>query len=106
MSHDIDKEIKRGMELLVLCQQLQSEKDGIVRPVPGEFDRTKTLDDFAVDIDRAITNMSALRKLMPMTLHLGHLGRKLESEGKLQVDDGDDYSAAALKFVMAEHGLT
>lgn len=105
MSHDYKREINRGMELLVLCQHLQSEKDGIVRPEPGEVDKTKTFDDFAHDIGRAITNMSALHKLIPMMLELGELGRKLESEGKIKVGYGDDYSSAALMFILAEHSL-
>src|SRR3546814_12920492 len=87
-----------GIELLRLCQQLQSEKDGIDRPGLEEFDKTKVHDGFAMDINTAVTNMSALYKLIPMMLQLSALGRKLEAEGKVKVLHGDDYSPIALKF--------
>lgn len=103
---DYRNQIERGVELLVLCQQLQSEKDGVSRPAPGEIDKTKTLDQFARDIGQAVTNMTALHKLMPMMLRLAELGRKLEADGKVKVDYGDDYSLAALDFVCREHGVS
>lgn len=99
------EQIERGVELLTLCQQLQSEKDGVNRPDPFVIDKTKTLDQFAKDIGTAITNMTALHKLFPMMVQLGDLSRKLEQEGKISLMVGDDYSMAALKFVRAEHGL-
>ncbi|ANN80878.1 hypothetical protein [Bordetella flabilis] len=97
--------INRGIELLALCQALQSEKDGVVRPAPSTVDRSKTLDQFAKDIDAATTYMAALHKLIPQMLRLAELGRKLETEGKLKLENGDDYSAAALNFVLQEYGL-
>jgi hypothetical protein len=102
---DIHNEIDRGMKLLALCQRLQSEKDGVDRPEPGVSDKTKVLDQFAVDISRSMTNMSALHKLIPMMLQLGALGRKLHEEGKIEVDCGGDYSTAALNYLLVEHGL-
>lgn len=33
------QQIERGIELLKLCQELQSEKDGIDRPAFGEIDK-------------------------------------------------------------------
>lgn len=98
-------EIERGIELLALCLALQSEKDGIARPAPFAIDPSKTLDQFAKDINTASTNMAALHKLIPQMLRLAELGRQLEKEGKLQVSYVDDYSTAALDLVMAEHGL-
>jgi hypothetical protein len=35
------KRIERGVELLILCQHLQSEKDGVDRPEPGGIDKSK-----------------------------------------------------------------
>lgn len=98
----IDKDIERGVELLTLCQRLQSEKDGIARPNPFEIDKTKTLDQFAQDVNHAITNMTALRQLMPMAAQLADLGRKLEASGQISVDYGDDYSQKALEFFTTE----
>lgn len=43
------EEINRGIELLALCQTLQSEKDGVDRPAPFAIDKSKTLDQFARD---------------------------------------------------------
>ncbi|ODP34983.1 hypothetical protein [Pandoraea sp. ISTKB] len=102
---DHTAQIDRGLELLALCQSLQSEKDGVDRPAPFAIDKSKTLDQFAKDINAACTNMAALRKLIPQMLRLAELGRKLESDGKLDVECGDDYSSAALNFVLREHGL-
>ncbi len=104
MSHDYKTEVQRGMELLELCQELQSARDGIDRPKPGVIDKTKTLDQFARDISAAMTNMSALQKLIPMMLQLGELGRKLEADGKITVEYGDDYSTAALNYICSQHG--
>lgn len=102
---DYTTEINRGIELLELCQALQSEKDGVDRPAPFTVDKSKTLDQFAKDISAASTNMAALHKLIPQMLCLAKLGRKLEASGKLQVEYGDDYSTAALNFVLREHGI-
>jgi len=93
--------IERGIELLKLCQQYQTAFDGIERPEPGVIDKTKTLDAFAMDIDNAVTYISSLNKLIPMSQQLADLGRQLEQQGKLQVDFGDDYSKAALEYFAA-----
>lgn len=90
--------------MLTLCQQLQSEKDGIDRPAPFVIDKTKTLDQFAQDIGQASANMAALRKLIPMTTKLTEIGRALEASGKITVDYDDDYSQKALEFFAAEFG--
>jgi hypothetical protein len=102
---DYTKEIERGLELLALCQTLQNAKDAVDRPVPLQAVKSKTLDQFAKDINMASMNMVALHKLIPQMLRLAELGRKLEADGKLQVDYGEDYSTAALNFVIAEHCL-
>jgi hypothetical protein len=73
------EEVNRGIALLELCQTLQSAKDGVERPALHSIDKTKTLDQFAMDISSAATNMSALYKLIPMMNDLSELGRKLEA---------------------------
>ncbi|HEY0843396.1 hypothetical protein [Methylotenera sp.] len=105
MSIDYKQQIERGIELLKLCQQLQSEKDGVNRPEPFIIDKTKELDQFAQDIGAAIVNISALNKLFPMMLALGELGRKLHAEGKIEVDYGDDFSTSALGYVLGQNDL-
>jgi hypothetical protein len=80
-------------------------KDGIDRPDPGVMDKTKTLDSFAMDVSQAVTNMTALYKLFPQMRQLEALARKLERDGKLRVEMGQDYSGAALDYLLTEHGL-
>ncbi|EGQ8101670.1 hypothetical protein M3919_003899 [Vibrio parahaemolyticus] len=67
---DINQEIDRGIELLWLCQSLQSEKDGVKRPSHFQIDKSKTLDSFAQDISRAVTNMSCHRVTLTLMLRL------------------------------------
>jgi len=98
--------VEKGIELLKLCSQLQTDKDGVNRPEPGVVDKTKTPDQFAKDINESITYMSSLYKLLPMMEQLSKLGRTLESEGKISVDFGEEFDSAALKYVMKEHGIT
>lgn len=99
------KQIERGIELLELCNELQTEKDGVNRPKLFEIDKSKTLDQFAMDISQAATNMSSLHMLFPMMNDLAELGRKLESESKIEVDVGDSLSIAALNYLLTENGL-
>lgn len=87
--------IERGTELLTLCQRLQSEGNGVDRPAPGVFDKTKTLDTFAMDIDATIRHLHALSTLYPMMIALSRLGRKLEAEGKITRGRDEGYSPAS-----------
>ena len=96
---DIKKDIDRGIELLWLCQSLQSEKDGVDRPSHFQIDKSKTLDSFAQDVSRAVTNMSALYKMMPQTERLSAVGRELERKGIIELSGGDSYSEAALAYL-------
>lgn len=104
MMATFEQEVDRGVELLTLCQQLQSEKDGVDRPAPFEINKTKTRDQFAHDIGQAITNMTALRQLVPMVERLADIGRQLEKSGRIAVDSGEDYSQKTLDFFAAEFG--
>ena len=97
--------IDRGVELLKLSQILQSEKDGVDRPLPGVFDRTKTLDQFAIDVDRAVIHMLHLHQLIPMMLELSELGRHLHKRGEIKVAYGDDFSRAALDHFLRIHEI-
>lgn len=98
--------IEKGVVLLKLCQRLQSEKDGVDRPDPGVIDKSKTLDQFAMEIMESITYMTALYKFIPMSLQLAELGRLLEEQGKIKPDYGDDYSRLALDYVLSQYELT
>lgn len=95
--------IERGIELLTLCQQLQSEKDGVDRPAPGVIDKTKTPDSFAQDIMESISYLSALYRLIPLSQELEDLGRMWEREGKINVKFGDSYAEAALAYLRTQY---
>lgn len=99
------QQVDRGIELLELCQKLQSEKDGVDRPALHSFDKSKTLDDFAMDISAAAANMASLHKLFPMMNDLAALGRKLEANGLISPDVGDDYSRSALNYLLDQYSV-
>ncbi|EGQ9742389.1 hypothetical protein FWP33_07625 [Vibrio parahaemolyticus] len=95
---DIKKEIDKGIDLLWLCQKFQSDKDGIDRPTHFQIDKSKTLDQFAQDVNRSATNMAALYKLFPMEDRLTTLGRELEKKGLIEVGYGECYAESALAY--------
>ncbi|MFY2508836.1 hypothetical protein ACN3E9_11235 [Vibrio pectenicida] len=95
---DIKQEIEKGIDILWLCQKLQSEKDGIERPTHFDLDKSKTLDQFARDVSRSATNMAALYKLFPMENRLSTLGRKLQKKGLIEVGYGESFAEIALAY--------
>ncbi|WP_252011291.1 hypothetical protein [Vibrio sp. SCSIO 43140] len=101
----INSEIRRGIELLWLCQELQSEKDGIERPSHHRMDKAKVLDDFARDISRSVTNMGNLPRLFALEDRLSAIGRQLEMHGLVQVDYGDDYADKAIGYLESKQSL-
>lgn len=106
ISEQLRQELLRGEELLWLCQDLQSEKDGIARPRNVPIDKAKPLDDFAKDIRQSVFNMTSLLQLIPMREKLTALGRKLEAEGSIPSALDTSYSEAALQFILEQHGLS
>ena len=86
---------------LKLCQQLQSEKEGVTRPAPEEYNRDE--DPFADRICQAIGYTRQLQQLLPMAQQLNVLGRELERQGKIQVGIGEDYAQQALAYVVAQY---
>lgn len=87
--------------LLTLCQQLQSEKEGVIRPAPEEYNRDD--DPFADRIRQAIGYTRQLQHLLPMAQQLNVLGVALEQQGKIQVSVGEDYAQQALAYVVAQY---
>lgn len=102
---DHRQEIERGIELLKLCQTLQSEKDGIERPEFGAIDPSKTLDSFARDVQASIVNMAALYKLYPLNETLADIGQRLARSGKMSVAPGESYADAALEYLISLSAL-
>ncbi|WP_259407466.1 hypothetical protein, partial [Klebsiella pneumoniae] len=64
------------VELLTLCQELQSEKDGRERPAPGAYSRDE--DAFAERIRSACGHALLLRRLLPVTTTLSAIGAEME----------------------------
>jgi|AGFS01.1.fsa_nt_gi hypothetical protein len=87
--------------LLTLCQQLQSDKEGVIRPAPEEYNRDD--DPFADRIRLAISYARQLQQLLPMAQQLNVLGMALEQRGKIQVGVGEDYAELALAYVVAQY---
>ena len=98
-------QVMRGIELLELCQKLQSEKDGVDRPYPLSIVKSKKLDQFALDVENAIVWMSSILKLYPQSQKLAALGKELEAQGKIKLEAGDSYSEVALDYLCHQHGV-
>lgn len=94
--------VQKGIELLALCQKLQSNIDGVDRPDLFSVDKSKTLDQFAKDISEAAIYHGMLLKLIPMQERLSEMGRKLESCGQIKVEIGDSYANVALAYFEAQ----
>ncbi|MDW3779719.1 hypothetical protein QWU01_23245 [Kluyvera cryocrescens] len=89
------------VELLSLCQTLQSEKENVTRPAPTEYNRDD--DPFADRIRQAIGYARQLQHLLAMAQQLSALGMELERQGKIRVGVGEDYARQALAYVVAQY---
>ncbi|MBV8042569.1 MAG: hypothetical protein JO226_08005 [Pluralibacter sp.] len=89
------------IELLTLCQQLQSEKDGLKRPVPRRpgVAADEVMDGFAQRILQSCAFAASLDPLLDLQSRLADVGRRLEEQGQLQTDVGDNYALAALTWM-------
>ncbi|MEI2606537.1 hypothetical protein V8O11_22505 [Erwinia aphidicola] len=96
MNHDLvaAREAEEIIELLTLCQQLQSEKDGRERPAPGTYSRDE--DEFADRIRSACGHALQLRRLLPVMTTLSAIGTEMERRGEISVLPGEDYAQKAL----------
>ncbi len=74
------------VELLTLCQELQSEKDGRERPAPGAYSRDE--DAFAERIRSACGHALLLRRLLPVTTTLERYRRRDGTPGRNQCAPG------------------
>ncbi|KAB1469140.1 hypothetical protein FZI27_20235 [Cronobacter sakazakii] len=86
----------------MLCQEFQCQKDGIQRPLLGEIDKSKVLDEFALDIVTSATLFLSLYMLQPMAERLASVARKLEQKGLIVVEPGESYAEAALDYMESE----
>ncbi|HCM9504981.1 hypothetical protein [Enterobacter bugandensis] len=96
MNHDLvaARAAEEIIELLTLCQQLQSEKDGRERPAPGTYSRDE--DDFADRIRSACGHALQLRHLLPLATTLSAIGAEMERREEINVLPGEDYAQKAM----------
>lgn len=96
MNHDLvaARAAEEIIELLTLCQQLQSEKDGWERPAPGTYSRDE--DDFADRIRSACGHALQLRQLLPLATTLSAIGAEMERREEINVLPGEDYAQKAM----------
>lgn len=90
--------------LLTLCQQLQSEKDGIERPAPGTYSRDE--DEFAERIRTACGHALQLRQLLPMMTTLSVIGAEMERRREISLLPGEDYAQKALAWLTEQYMVT
>lgn len=103
MNHDLmaARAAEEIIELLTLCQQLQSEKDGRERPAPGTYFRDE--DDFADRICSACVHAMQLRRLLPVMNTLSTIGTEMERRGEIIVLPGEDYAQKALARLTVQY---
>lgn len=90
---------ERGTEILNLAISLQSAKDGVCRPLIGEFDQSKQLDALADDANTVSTHLALMIQLYEQGNRLSKIGKQLEAAGLVNVAWGGSYSQAALTYV-------
>ncbi|EXH86513.1 hypothetical protein J606_3911 [Acinetobacter baumannii 318814] len=69
--------VERAIELLILLQTKQSAEDGVNRPHPLEFDRSKEIDNFSLDIQEVITYLLLSKENNKSIDRLTQIGKKL-----------------------------
>lgn len=84
------------IELLTLCQQLQSEKDGLKRPAPRRpgVAADEVMDGFAQRVQQSCVYAASLDPLLALQSRLADVGRRLEEQGRLHTDVGDNHALA------------
>ncbi|WP_319739013.1 hypothetical protein [Cronobacter sakazakii] len=100
MNND-DVQARKCIELLKLCQQLQTQKDGIRRPEPGTFDPAAKMDTFARNITNSCLWLTHIEAMLPVLGQLTELGKELEKEGKIKPEAGDNYASLAVAWLLS-----
>ena len=89
----------RSVLLLEQLYKMQTATDGVDRPELFSIDKTRTLDQFALDVMDAILLVQQAKILNQQVSKLTELGRTLESKGKIKVEIGDCYSDKTIEFM-------
>jgi hypothetical protein len=87
--------------LLTLCQQLQSDKDGIKRPAPRRpgVEADEVRDTFAQRILVSCAHAASMDTLLALQSRLADVGRQLETQGQIRTEVGENYALAALEWL-------
>lgn len=93
--------------LMTLCQQLQSDKDGVRRLPPDKAAvgvPEEVFDSFARQIQHACMYASMTDRLLAMQSRLAEVGRRLEKQSRIEVHAEENYAEAALNWFASKAG--
>jgi hypothetical protein len=95
--------VERAIELLILLQTKQSAEDGVNRPHPLEFDRSKEIDNFSLDIQEVITYLLLSKENNKSIDRLTQIGKKLIESNKVNENFDVKLSEVALDYIEKEY---
>lgn len=98
-----DEIAERAIELLIQLQTKQTIEDGVDRPHPLEFDRSKQIDDFSLDIQEVIAYLLQSKENNKSIDKLTRMGQKLIETNKAPSDFDTKLSEIALNYIENEH---
>lgn len=94
---------ERAIELLIQLQTKQTIEDGVDRPHPLEFDSSKQIDDFSLDIQEVIAYLLQSKENNKSIDKLTRMGQKLIETNKAPSDFDTKLSEIALNYIENEH---
>jgi hypothetical protein len=89
-----------SIDLLKLCQKLQSDRDKRKRTSPEKYSRDE--DAFAERIRFACGNALLQHRLLPVTTILSAIGAGMERRREITLLPGEDYAQKALEYLPEE----
>jgi len=98
-----DEIAERAIELLIQLQTKQTIEDGVDRPHPLEFDRSKQIDEFSLDIQEVIAYLLQSKENNKSIDKLTRMGQKLIETNKAPSDFDTKLSEIALNYIENEH---
>lgn len=98
-----DEIAERAIELLIQLQTKQTIEDGVDRPHPLEFDRSKQIDEFSLDIQEVIAYLLQSKENNKSIDKLTRMGQKLIETNKAPSDFDTKLSEIALNYIENEY---
>lgn len=98
-----DEIAERAIELLIQLQTKQTIEDGVDRPHQLEFDRSKQIDEFSLDIQEVIAYLLQSKENNKSIDKLTRMGQKLIETNKAPSDFDTKLSEIALNYIENEH---